>query len=81
MKNPSANQGLSLTGEFSTLEIAAAGPRLAGLLPMVLATLAVWRCRSRTRRHLMRLDAGNLDDAGLTRAQQRAEAGKWFWQA
>lgn len=81
MQNRSANQGLSFTGEFSALEITAAGPRLAGLLPMVLATLAIWRRRSRTRRHLMRLDARNLDDTGLTFAQQREEAGKWFWQA
>jgi len=55
-----------------------AGPRLTGLLPM---GLAIWRHRSRTRRHLARLDARDLDDTGLTRAQQRAEAGKWFWQA
>ena len=57
------------------------GPRLAALLPSVLATLAIWRRRNRTRQHLARLDARDLDDTGLTRAQQRAEAGKWFWQA
>jgi uncharacterized protein YjiS (DUF1127 family) len=62
-----------------------AAPRLAGLLPPLLAelvvTLAIWRHRSRTRRHLAQLDARDLDDTGLTRAQQRAEASKWFWQA
>ncbi|MEI7874599.1 MAG: DUF1127 domain-containing protein [Alphaproteobacteria bacterium] len=63
-----------------------AAPRGAGLLPSLLgpsllATLAIWRRRRRTRRHLARLDARDLDDTGLTRAQQRAEASKWFWQA
>lgn len=57
-----------------------AAPYVAGLLPTVRATLAVWRCRNRTRHHLVQLDARELADVGLTRAQQRAEAGKWFWQ-
>jgi uncharacterized protein YjiS (DUF1127 family) len=58
-----------------------AAPQVVGLLPTVLATLAIWRCRNRTRRHLAFLEARELDDLGLTRAQQRAEAAKWFWQA
>ena len=57
-----------------------AKPRFAGTLQSALAVLAVWRHRSRTRRHLALLDARELADLGLTRAQQRAEAGKWFWQ-
>jgi uncharacterized protein YjiS (DUF1127 family) len=48
---------------------------------VVSATLAVWRHRSRTRRHLAQLEARELLDLGLTRAQQRAEVSKWFWQA
>jgi len=58
-----------------------AKPRFAGLLQSILAMRAVWRRRSRTRRHLALLDGCELADLGLTRAQQRAEAGKWFWQA
>lgn len=58
-----------------------AKPRFAGPLQSILEMLAVWRHRSRTRRHLALLDARELADLGLTRAQQRAEAGKWFWQA
>jgi uncharacterized protein YjiS (DUF1127 family) len=58
-----------------------ARPRFAGLLPSSLEILATWRRRSRTRRQLASLEARVLADLGLTRAQQRAEAGKWFWQA
>ena len=58
-----------------------AKPRFTGLLQLLLAVLAVWRHRHRTRRHLALLDARELADLGLTHAQQRAEAGKWFWQA
>ena len=54
--------------------------RLAGLLPTVLGMLLVWHHRSRTRQHLALLDAHELTDLGLTRAQ-RSEAGKWFWRA
>jgi uncharacterized protein YjiS (DUF1127 family) len=57
-----------------------ATPRFAGLLKSLLAMRAAWRQRSRTRRHLALLDTRELDDLGLTRAEQRAEAGKWFWQ-
>lgn len=58
-----------------------AQPRFAGLLQSMLAMRAAWRQRSRTRRHLALLDARELADLGLTRTEQRAEAGKWFWQA
>jgi uncharacterized protein YjiS (DUF1127 family) len=57
-----------------------AKPRHAGLLQSALVLLAGWRQRSRTRRHLAALDRRELADLGLTRAQQRAEASKWFWQ-
>jgi uncharacterized protein YjiS (DUF1127 family) len=57
-----------------------AKPRFVNLLPSSLAVLAIWRRRSRTRRHLAALEARALADLGLTRTQQRAEAGKWFWQ-
>ncbi|MDP1750790.1 MAG: DUF1127 domain-containing protein [Reyranella sp.] len=62
------------------LTVLPAAPRVAGLLPLLLATLAMWRRRNRTRRHLALLDARELADTGLSRAQQHAEAGKWFWQ-
>ncbi|OFX01348.1 MAG: hypothetical protein A3D94_19660 [Alphaproteobacteria bacterium RIFCSPHIGHO2_12_FULL_66_14] len=53
---------------------------LADLLQTGLAVLAIWSRRSRTRRRLAMLEARALADLGLTRAQQRAEAAKWFWQ-
>jgi uncharacterized protein YjiS (DUF1127 family) len=56
-------------------------PRVTGLQPTLLATLAIWRRRSRTRRRLALLEARELDDTGLTCVQQCAEARKWFWQA
>jgi uncharacterized protein YjiS (DUF1127 family) len=46
----------------------------------VLATFLVWRERRRTRRHLSTLDDRALADVGLTRAQQRSECTKSFWQ-
>jgi uncharacterized protein YjiS (DUF1127 family) len=58
-----------------------AKPRFAGLLQLIGSMYAIWRQRSRTRRHLALLEMRELADLGLTRAQQRAEAGKWFWQA
>jgi uncharacterized protein YjiS (DUF1127 family) len=56
-----------------------ARPRFAAVVRSV-ASLAIWRQRSRTRRHLTRLDARALADVGLTSAQQRAEVAKRFWQ-
>ncbi len=44
------------------------------------ATLALWGTCRRTRRHLSTLDDRELADVGLTRAQQRAECAKPFWQ-
>jgi uncharacterized protein YjiS (DUF1127 family) len=54
--------------------------RHAGFLQSALGLLAAWRRRSRTRQQLATLDGRRLADLGLTRAQQRAEAPKWFWQ-
>lgn len=57
-----------------------APPRVAGFLHSLQAGLALWRRRNRTRRQLAMLDGRALADLGLSPAQQRAEAGKWFWQ-
>ena len=48
--------------------------------PALLATVALWRGRRRTRQHLSHLDDRALADVGLTRAQQRDESAKSFWQ-
>jgi uncharacterized protein YjiS (DUF1127 family) len=47
----------------------------------VLLTLALWHHRHRSRRHLAALDDRELDDAGLSRDERRAECRKRFWQA
>jgi len=62
------------------LIILPAKPRFAGGLASALAVVAAWCRRSRTRRHLARLDARALADVSLSSAQQRAEVAKWFWQ-
>jgi uncharacterized protein YjiS (DUF1127 family) len=43
-------------------------------------TLATWRARSRQRSDLRYLDDRLLEDIGITRAQARKEAGKFFWR-
>ena len=48
--------------------------------PTFLATVLLWRARRRTRQHLSHLDGRALADVGLTRAQQRDESAKSFWQ-
>lgn len=53
---------------------------LATRLRGVLATIEFWRERARQRRRLARLDDRMLADIGVTRAQARREARKWFWQ-
>jgi uncharacterized protein YjiS (DUF1127 family) len=55
----------------------AAGPVAAALL----ATVATWRHRHRTRRQLAGLDLHALRDIGLGPEQARREAGKPFWRA
>jgi uncharacterized protein YjiS (DUF1127 family) len=53
--------------------------RRVGTRP-ALAAFLVWRACRRTRRHLSILDDRALADVGLTRAQQRGECAKPFWQ-
>jgi uncharacterized protein YjiS (DUF1127 family) len=48
--------------------------------PALLATVVLWHERRRTRQHLSHLDDRALADVGLTRAQQRGEYAKSFWQ-
>ncbi len=40
-----------------------------------------WRARTRQRHALLQLDDRLLGDIGLTREQQKQEAGKLFWMA
>lgn len=47
----------------------------AGLLSVARTAIGVWR----QRRSLARLDAGLLDDVGLTRAEAETEAGRPIW--
>ena len=47
--------------------------------PALVATLALWRQRRRTRHQLSTLDDRALADIGLTRAQQRIECSRLFW--
>jgi len=56
-------------------------PRLARRWPVVLAALALWHHRARSRRHLAALDGRELADIGVSRAERRAECDKRFWQA
>jgi uncharacterized protein YjiS (DUF1127 family) len=48
--------------------------------PALVATLLLWGERRRTRLHLSQLDDRLLADVDLTRAQQRSECVKSFWQ-
>jgi uncharacterized protein YjiS (DUF1127 family) len=48
--------------------------------PALVATFVLWRERAHTRQHFSRLDDRALADVGLTRAQQRSESAKSFWQ-
>ena len=47
----------------------------------IVETLALWRQRSRSRRHLAELDDRGLADIGLSRTGRRIECRKRFWQA
>ena len=47
--------------------------------PALVATLALWRQRRRTRQQLSTLDDRALADVGLTRAEQRIECSRPFW--
>jgi uncharacterized protein YjiS (DUF1127 family) len=50
------------------------------LLLRALRTVSLWRERSRHRLALDALDARTLRDIGLSRADVRREARKWFWR-
>ena len=58
----------------------AALSRLCGHLPALIARLAEWRRRSRSRRALAALDARLLKDVGLSEAEARLEAARPFWR-
>jgi uncharacterized protein YjiS (DUF1127 family) len=47
----------------------------------VLATVRVWRQRSRSRSELAAMDDATLRELGVTRAQAAFEAAKPFWRA
>jgi len=55
-------------------------PRSARRWPKVVAVLALWRHRSRSRRQLAALDDRELHDIGVSRAERWAECRKRFWQ-
>jgi uncharacterized protein YjiS (DUF1127 family) len=55
-------------------------PRAARWWPTVVATLAWWRHRGRSRRHLAMLDDRELADIGLSRADRWFECRKRFWE-
>lgn len=46
----------------------------------VIETIREWRRRARSRRDLMALDARDLRDPRLTRADVMRETGKSFWK-
>lgn len=46
----------------------------------LLALLALWHRRVRTRAQLARLDAAALNDIGIDEDERRAECELWFWQ-
>jgi len=55
--------------------------RRASLHAAAATTLALWRRRYLTRRHLAALDAHGLTDIGLDPHAREREVGKHFWQA
>jgi uncharacterized protein YjiS (DUF1127 family) len=60
--------------------IASPAPPAARWWPNIVATLALWRHRSRSRRHLAALDDRELADIGLSRAERWIECQKRFWE-
>ena len=57
-----------------------AATRIRQTLPLrkIIAALAGWRRRQRSRAHLARLEHWQLSDVGLTPRQARNEAARWF---
>jgi uncharacterized protein YjiS (DUF1127 family) len=60
--------------------VARPAPRTARWWPKILAVVALWRHRSRSRRHLAALDDRELADIGLSRAERWVECQKRFWE-
>jgi uncharacterized protein YjiS (DUF1127 family) len=60
--------------------IAPPAPRSARWWPNIVATLALWYHRSRSRRHLAALDDRELADIGISRAERWIECQKRFWE-
>jgi uncharacterized protein YjiS (DUF1127 family) len=60
--------------------IAHPAPRATRWRPTVVASLALWRHRSRSCRHLAMLDDRELADIGLSRAARWIECQKRFWE-
>lgn len=56
--------------------------RAAALKAVIAAfdQIAAWQARARQRAELARLDARELKDIGISRAQAEAEAAKPFWK-
>ena len=55
-------------------------PLLSRLALRLARAAYLWQHRARSRRALMRLEAHELADIGLTRREARAEAAKWVWR-
>jgi uncharacterized protein YjiS (DUF1127 family) len=59
---------------------AGVAPRIAGVLPRVLAAVRAMQVRDESRRALADLDDRLLRDIGLDRAEAAQEANKPFWR-
>ena len=65
----------------SPLTAPAAGPASAGApIQRVRRVISLWRERARQRRHLRSLDAGQLDDIGVSAEAAAREGRKPFWR-
>jgi uncharacterized protein YjiS (DUF1127 family) len=54
--------------------------RYRALRAFIMAAIAKWRRRSRTRRQLRALNDRELNDVGLSPEARQRESAKWFWQ-
>ena len=78
-KKPMSSSAQSFTQSAFRLSNPPRRTRPLQVGPALLATLAAWRARQRTRRHLGALNDRELADVGLSRKQQRDECAKPFW--